>query len=115
MYCYKDDACDALEKLTASPTRVGIASHHAVDICVEEIASAVLGTGNRVMRWERGGLYPRFLPLVTAFLHVLQNAHGDFLALLVDAGEFSHCHLSSPSSRFDPENLSIERALASGS
>lgn len=52
---------------------------------------------------------------VTAFLHVFQNAHGDFFALLVDAGEFSHCHLSSPSSRFDPENLSIERALASGS
>ena len=104
-----------LNLLLGSPTRVGIASHHAVDICVEEIASAVLGTGNRVMRWERGGLYPRFLPLVTAFLHVLQNAHGDFLALLVDAGEFSHCHLSSPSSRFDPENLSIERALASGS
>ena len=104
-----------LDLLLGSPTRVGIASHHAVDICVEEVASAVLGTGDRVMRWERGGLYPRFLPLVTAFLHVLQNAHGDFLALLVDAGEFSHCHLSSPSSRFDPENLSIERALASES
>ena len=42
-----------------------------------------------------------------------KDAHGDFFALLVDAGEFSHCHLSSPSSRFDPENLSIERALAS--
>lgn len=105
----------AEEEMNASPTRVGIASHHAVDICVEEVASAVLGTGDRVMRWERGGLYPRFLPLVTAFLHVLQNAHGDFFALLVDAGEFSHCHLSSPFSRFDPENLSIERALASES
>ena len=104
-----------LDLLLGSPTRVGITSHHAVDICVEEVASAVLGTGDRVMRWERGGLYPRFLPLVTAILHVLQNAHGDFFALLVDAGEFSHCHLSSPSSRFDPENLSIERALSSES
>ena len=96
-------------------------SFHAPDSERDQVLYCRLGEGDkelidRFVQKYISSLYPpKTFDYKGEKITIYPMADGDFLALLVDAGEFSHCHLSSPSSRSDPENLSIERALASES